>query len=136
MSRPGSNSCYKFVITTTATWDEAQAKCNGMGAYGVSIDTLEEYIWMLGYRVYHPQLHRLMWTGGYRFLGEWLWQKSGGESFPMKIKEFANGQPDNMHGNQNCLQLISDQSPQGKFDDEFCDQKRNFVCEKSEVKLF
>ena len=98
----------------------------------MSFDSLEEYIWMLGYKSFYKQLHDDMWTGGYKSVNNWFWLKNKGVSTKASIPAWDDDQPDNEKGRQDCLQI---RSSVHKFDDEYCDKKNRFICEKQESTL-
>lgn len=135
-------SCYKFVTTAPATWSEAQGLCRDMGGYLATLDTLEEIIWMRGYRNYHSGLQAQMWIGGYKKNGVWLWKGELADS-PVLIFDWGEHQPDdNGAGLQNCLSLFGINHPSPRlnsptkgwfhFDDTRCEYyKMQYICEKN-----
>ena len=109
-----------------------------MNATLATLETEEEIIWMHGYRSYHENLRTNTWAGGIKIEGNWFWQIAG-ENKPIEFFDWAESQPDNFAGAQNCLALFGeftrDEIPVARtwfrFDDDSCDAKNNYVCERS-----
>lgn len=57
-----------------------------------------------------------------RHEGKWIWMTTGA---PLLYNNFADGQPDNYGGKENCLELW----PNNKWNDGICDLKAYFACE-------
>lgn len=132
-------SCYNFVTSPTAKWSEAQGVCRDMGGHLATLDSLEEIIWIKGYRSHYVYLHKDMWIGGYKKDGKWLWKGDISDS-AIVITDWAKYQPDNWQGNQNCLRLWGSEISESfhndpkniwyRFDDAECDMSMPFICEK------
>ena len=129
--RPGSTSCYWFVVFPEVDWETADEACRNMSATLANLESEEEIIWMHGYKSYHQQLRINTWIGGRKFEGKWWWETSSGKQ-PMKITDWATTQPDNFGGNQDCLLTFGDHVSSEsffRFDDTQCANVNSYVCE-------
>lgn len=133
-----SDSCYKFVTEPKADWATAEDLCAKMGARLATLETLEEIIWMHGYRSYHTELRKSnAWVGGFEENQAWYWKGSRGDNYPIEVTDWAAHQPDNLNGNQDCLSLFGEhtdaRAPVGqtwfRFDDDGCFVHNSYVCE-------
>lgn len=70
--------------------------------------------------------NRLAWISGSDLAkeGEYVWLGSGR---PMAYKNFANNQPDNAGGNENCVQMLAT----GKWNDINCNTQLDYICQYS-----
>ena len=60
------NNCYKFVLTPKADYKGAQALCRDMGGELATLDSLNEILWMRGYRSFHPAVGDRSYVGAHR----------------------------------------------------------------------
>ena len=98
-------------------------------------DSLEEIVWMRGYRSYRKELKQYLWTAGYEKNGVWNWYFDH-EDYPLTVSDWAPGQPDNHMGSQHCLALFGDwaghtDATRYRFDDIGCEMAAAYVCEKN-----
>lgn len=102
------------------------------GAHLVIFETVEEIVWMRGYRSYHSELGAdPMWTAGHKVDGKWLW-RGVADDFPVTVTDWAPGQPD--FEEQKCLSLFGEQGPEIQytglgFDNDNCATPFNYICE-------
>lgn len=132
VNRPGSDSCYKFVLHAPTTWDRAEGLCRDERAHVATLETEQEIVWMHGYRSYHKNLQEFLWLGAYKKGNRWYWRGDVADS-PMLASDWAVGEPNNSNGNQECAILI-DNTTDGRrlrFDDVSCNAKFAFVCERN-----
>ncbi|XP_067930772.1 perlucin-like [Watersipora subatra] len=108
-----------------------------MDGYLATLESEEEIIWMHGYRSYHKTLRATSyWLGGQKSSGIWSWVRPDG-TYPIKVFDWAAGQPDNNAGNQNCLSMFGERQDMNiggvwfRFDDDTCTTFNNYVCEKT-----
>lgn len=131
-------SCYKFVTSKKANWAQASGFCADMKGHLVTLDSMDEIIWMKGFRSHNPSLRKQrFWIGGYKKDGIWMWKGDLADS-PMLVSDWAVGEPNMDGGKQECLQLFGEESSDGtpdshwyRFDDESCGIAREFICEKT-----
>ena len=64
-----------------------------------------------------------IWIGGNKFYGNWRWD--GIYKGDITVTDWYAGQPDNLGGYENCLQLMRD----GTWNDHFCSAEFPFICE-------
>lgn len=128
-----ADSCYKFVTTQMASWAQAEGLCVEMGAHLTVLETVDELIWMKGYRTFLPELNQRSWVGGYKKGGKWVWKGQESDS-EMQFTDWGVGEPNNSGGDENCLNLFGDHynkvTRAFKWNDGNCEVKHNFICEK------
>ena len=128
--------CYKFVIDQKTSWSQAQGLCLDMGGHLATLESEAEIIWIKGYHSHKSILRKeKFWVGGYEKSGVWYWKGDLADS-PILATDWANGQPDDFNGPQDCLVLYGDgeRNPADwfKFDDGHCSFQTGFICEKPE----
>ena len=125
------DSCYKFIIVKKASRSQAQGLCRDMGGHLAVLETDAEIVLMKGYRVHNPSLRKGMyWIGGYEKNGAWYWKGDVADS-PILVTDWANGQPDDFSGEQDCLVLFGESVPTPahwfRFDDNYYAAQYAFV---------
>ncbi|CAL4124926.1 unnamed protein product, partial [Meganyctiphanes norvegica] len=105
------------------TWYEAKTAC---GYQNQTLASLDDPKAVLDY-VVENYGNDLFFVGGSDAANEGTWEWLNGEPIPSNPTKFpwAVGQPDNW-GGQNCLVV----NFPGGYDDEACDEKRRYICEK------
>lgn len=127
-----SDSCYKFVTTQKATWAQAEGLCRDMGGYLAILESIDEIIWMRGFRAYHPQLRERSWVGGYKKEGHWVWKGEVSDSAILHT-EWRQGEPNNLAGKEACLELFGTRdigTESFQWNDLNCAYRLNFICER------
>lgn len=128
-----STSCYKF-LTDEVSWQEAQSRCKKMGGYLANLETVDEIIWLRGYRSMNLSPWWKFWIGGAKSdYSGWVWIDGEGSQLPMMEEDWGPNQPDNMYDNQSCLALFGFHKNHMHrwmcFDDEDCSKDHRFICE-------
>lgn len=59
-------------MLTPEKWQNAQGLCEEQGGFLATLNTLEEIIWIRGYRSYHTVLQGDSWIGGKLKDGKWI----------------------------------------------------------------
>ncbi|XP_067930822.1 C-type lectin 37Db-like [Watersipora subatra] len=111
--------------------------CKNKGGYLATLETEEEVIWMHGFRSFHERLRVNSWIGGQKKGDVWSW-KGLEQDFPIQFFDWAETEPDNYEGLQNCLALFGEYTIEGvpvaktwfRFDDDACSTQNAFICEK------
>ncbi|XP_069106625.1 perlucin-like [Argopecten irradians] len=124
--------CYK-VFTDHVKWVDAKQYCQIYGADLLEIDSAQEEFIVEGMiKRLHGTVHgeEVFWTDGTDLLmeGEWRWAGQGGESRLIQgYTHWADGQPSNDNGNENCLAIRA----QFKYEwnDDKCSRLKAFICE-------
>ena len=138
VKRAGSNSCYKFEVSSKVNWQTADKLCISLNGTLAILETEEEIVWMYGYRSFHEHLRSNTWIGGFKSEGDWYWKTTTG-NYSIAFLDWAARQPDNLGGSQNCLALFGEFTinniPVAKtwfrFDDDTCPVKNSYVCERN-----
>lgn len=81
----------------------------------------------------HKEMTDMYWTSGTDLGSEnnFFWA-SNGESFEVEHQPFHEGQPDNSHNNENCIELRYYKNVY-KLNDKNCDIKQYFICSSADV---
>ncbi|XP_033756324.1 echinoidin-like isoform X1 [Pecten maximus] len=124
-------SCYK-VVRIKATWAESDIYCHSAGADLATIETPEEQRFLEGHLAtnagaYDPPQ---FWIGGNDFAeeGTWEWLKS---KTPISAQSYSNwigATSPPINSDENCLMVTKGQHY--KWEDNNCDDKYFFICEK------
>lgn len=127
-----STSCYK-ILTYQVQWHEALTRCEKIGGYLINLETVEEMVWLRGYRTMHYTPVWNFWVGGALTDSGWMWIEQSGSQIPITDDNWSSGQPDNKLGNQTCLALFGYKKTSivrfMEFDDEDCNKQYRFICE-------
>lgn len=95
-------SCYKL-FTMPETWESARAKCEGLGAQLVKIESAEENDFLK--RTYLNSPGVTFWIGLNDQMeeGEWVWADGS------TLGDYANWHhdPNNLDGNQHCVHIAT-----------------------------
>lgn len=75
------------------------------------------------------------WIGGKRVDGELKWQGSPGVWYGMSYTNWYYGQPDNYQGDEDCVQIVKNETPPYGWNDNKCDEKMAFICEATENRV-
>ncbi|XP_074641666.1 perlucin-like [Tubulanus polymorphus] len=128
-------SCYKF-SNYKASWLEAQAYCQVMRANLISIEYWQENRFIVGYIRKNKRANKFnrgFWIGGNDFAkeGEWRWVQTGE---PIRYWNWYHGQPDNMKGQEHCLEL--EKKYGYRWNDQPCHIDNHFICEIPTEEIF
>ncbi|XP_048579857.1 uncharacterized protein LOC5521688 isoform X1 [Nematostella vectensis] len=117
-------SCYKF-NTARKTWSMAKADCHGAGGYLVKVDDATEQNF-LSYR--SRTISQSMWIGATDEAaeGHFVWE---GDGTLVNYTNWFRGEPNDHSGKEDCVEMIAGYYA-GYWNDNFCEQFRNFICEK------
>ncbi|VDI26006.1 Hypothetical predicted protein [Mytilus galloprovincialis] len=127
-----STSCY-HAAHILATWPEAAAYCESFGAELATIEDAQEqaYIEQMLNGLPHDKNQAAFWLGGHDILteGEWQWVISMDRII---YTNWGDGQPDNSHTSEHCLELSGQRS--FKWNDDGCEDHHYFICETGIIK--
>ncbi|XP_033753146.1 perlucin-like protein [Pecten maximus] len=123
---PFCNHCY-FFSSDKQSWYQAAFTCASRGGTLVAINSISELKWVK-YRA-KSLCRGDFWLGGNDIRTErrWVWN-------PYNILvnrdcvDWDRGQPDNYHGNQDCMLLWA--RADFRWDDQSCASAKNYICEK------
>lgn len=109
-----------------------------MGGHLATLEDAEEIIWMKGYRFHHPELWDDAWVGGFKNDGKWFWKGDIADT-SMIVPDWADGEPTNSGGREDCVALFGGKSDAAKyakshwfkFNDIACDTDLGYICEMS-----
>lgn len=113
---PGTTSLFKSV-NTGRQWSAAQADCKD------DVPNATHLIVMSNQAEVDYMAAESGWVGLFDNDTN-VFQNVTGE--PNDLRPFANGQPDNGGGNENCVQMRSDND---RLDDDQCNNNHRYVCE-------
>ncbi|XP_062614685.1 perlucin-like [Saccostrea cucullata] len=121
------SSCYVFIDGVLNSWTEAMSFCKGLSAKLVEIETRDENDFLQQHLQNMVHSHNY-WIGLTDAIveNEWLWMST------QKEAQFTNWglfQPDNAQNMEDCADIASF-FPHGVWNDEDCDAKLHFICEK------
>ncbi|XP_048750960.2 C-type mannose receptor 2-like [Ostrea edulis] len=130
---PFAGHCY-FFNEARSKWNDAADICYRQGSYLIETNSPAENTWIMesfllpetGVEKECPHIWSCScWIGAtyYKSSGTFVWNHSGGE---MVVPEWANDQPNNYTGNQECVILMRS----GSANDFVCNHAFQFVCEK------
>jgi hypothetical protein len=121
----GSNSTTYRQCVLQQTWDEARSTCQSLGGDLVVFDLPDEYIAVRGQ--FGSTFVDNSWIGytDAASEGTWAWVTGVNGYMPGAGEFWAQGEPSNDYGNENCAQLYAD----GHANDTFCGNALPFVCE-------
>uniref|UniRef100_A0A8C6SAD5 C-type lectin domain-containing protein n=1 Tax=Neogobius melanostomus TaxID=47308 RepID=A0A8C6SAD5_9GOBI len=124
--REYESKCY-FFSTDTKTWDEANLFCQRQHTNLMSIQDIHE-------RVRHSTNTKCivqqsptgisLWMGGHDSITEGGWEWTDGS--PFRYIHWNAGNPDDYFG-EDCLSILINS---GYWNDDNCDNKRGYICEK------
>ncbi|CAG5867752.1 unnamed protein product [Menidia menidia] len=118
--REHHDRCY-FFSADTKSWLDANAYCLSQRSHLMSIDSIEERLWV------RTQIDsEIYWIGLNDRVVEGVWEWSDGTPFIEQLSYWRQGQPDNWEDAEDCGQLVGESS--GHWNDENCDIKRKFIC--------
>ncbi|XP_067936824.1 perlucin-like [Watersipora subatra] len=124
-------NCYMFV-STRASWNQAQSRCADEGGILADLQDMQEIYWLMGYRAFYKNLKVTRhWVGGFKEDGVWKW-KGKNENTTMTIKHWAPGEPNNLGGRENCLELRGS-NQQYAWNDLQCKELLPFICERNQI---
>ncbi len=123
-----SGNCYKFV-NERMTYEEAEEHCQAEESYLVEIGSQMEQYFLQGLVGDNK-----VWIGlqDKAHNGNWSHWNSGA---PVAYSNWQDDQTDNKRGEQYCAELNNRWSI-GKWYDENCEAKQNFVCEQGSNQAF
>uniref|UniRef100_A0A4W5QKA4 C-type lectin domain-containing protein n=1 Tax=Hucho hucho TaxID=62062 RepID=A0A4W5QKA4_9TELE len=117
-------SSWYFLSTETKTWNESREDCLERGADLVIINSDKEQTFLFN-------LKMRLWIGLTDSVNEGTWTWVDGT--PLTTRYWHKPQPDNAGptGNEDCVEIRTDQRPLEAWNDLSCDSKLNWICEKS-----
>ncbi|KAM9449565.1 uncharacterized protein Hap1MRO34_022097 isoform 2-T4 [Clarias gariepinus] len=118
-----SSSLY-FMSNEIKSWTESRQDCRDKGADLVIINSREEQEFISKQKV-NGQIYVWIGLSDRETEGEWKWV----DGTPLNTVFWASGEPNNIHGDEDCVVIYSDDS--GNFwNDNKCSVKLNWICEK------
>ncbi|KAM8828848.1 secretory phospholipase A2 receptor isoform 3-T3 [Spinachia spinachia] len=120
--RENANNCY-FFSTDAKPWMEANAFCLEQNSNLMSIQDIEERLWVrtqIGTEIY--------WIGLTDRAVEGVWEWSDGSPFIPYLSYWTAGQPDNWgeEPGEDCGQVAG--GNRGQWNDENCGVRRKYIC--------
>ncbi len=120
--------CYNYVknrIENGMTYSEAEQFCHSEESYLVEVGSQMEQYFLQGLV---GDDYFATWIGlqDKHHSGNWSHWNSGA---PVEYSNWGDGQPDNYRGVQYCAEL-DNRRRNGKWNDDNCEAKNNFVCER------
>uniref|UniRef100_A0A8C6S314 C-type lectin domain-containing protein n=1 Tax=Neogobius melanostomus TaxID=47308 RepID=A0A8C6S314_9GOBI len=104
-------------------WQDAEAHCTKEQGHLVSIHSEEEHSFITGIVQQSPTGISL-WMGGHDSITEGGWEWTDGS--PFRYIHWNAGNPDDYFG-EDCLSILINS---GYWNDDNCDNKRGYICEK------
>ncbi|XP_036809793.1 CD209 antigen-like protein C [Oncorhynchus mykiss] len=116
-------SSWYFLSTETKTWKESREDCLERGADLVIINSDKEQTFLFN-------LKKRVWIGLTDSVKEGTWKWVDGT--PLTTRYWYDPQPDNAGptGEEDCVEIHTDQSPLKAWNDLSCDMKLKWICEK------
>ncbi|XP_031670768.1 C-type lectin domain family 10 member A-like [Oncorhynchus kisutch] len=119
-------SSWYFLSTETKTWKESREDCLERGADLVIINSDKEQTFLLN-------LNKRVWIGLTDSVKEGIWKWVDGT--PLTTGYWYYPQPDNggdkpENGEEDCVEIRTDQSPQEAWNDLSCAENLHWICEK------
>ncbi|XP_048039427.1 ladderlectin-like [Megalobrama amblycephala] len=111
--------CFKF-FSSQYTWARAEKFCLNYDGNLASVHSHGEYMFIQNLIKHQSSW---IWIGGYDAVEEGVWLWSDGSQMMYTI--WSPGNPNNIGGNQNCLEMHSGSTD---WNDDKCDNKKPFVC--------
>eukprot|EP00063_Salmo_salar_P075366 XP_014050201.1 PREDICTED: CD209 antigen-like protein C isoform X2 [Salmo salar] len=117
-------SSWYFLSTDTKTWKKSREDCLKRGADLVIINSDKEQTFLFN-------LKKRVWIGLTDSVNEGTWKWVDGTS--LTTRYWHKPQPDNAGhtGNEDCVEIRTDQRPLEAWNDMSCDSKLNWICEKA-----
>ncbi|XP_028419717.1 type-2 ice-structuring protein-like [Perca flavescens] len=117
--------CFIYV-PSPMTWVKAEKNCVSMGGNLVSVHNIMEYDELQKLIKAKSHEDKLTWIGGSDAVekSQWLWS----DGTPFHFTHWCRGEPNNLWGWQNCLQMNF--GAQKCWDDMQCSHDRPSVCVK------
>ncbi|XP_062614686.1 perlucin-like [Saccostrea cucullata] len=121
------SSCYVFIAGVLNSWTEAMSFCKALSAKLVEIETQDENHFLSNHlqRMAHGHNYWIGLTDAI-FENEWLWMSTQKEA---QYTNWGPFQPDNDQHMEDCAD-IAFFGQHGLWNDENCDTKQHFICEK------
>ncbi|XP_021344838.1 perlucin-like protein, partial [Mizuhopecten yessoensis] len=118
--------CYLF-SSDKQSWYNAAFTCAEKGGTLVAINTISELNWVKNHT--RTLCRGDFWMGGNDIRNErrWVWNPYN-TLVNRDCTDWHPGQPDNYHGNQDCMLLWA--SKEFQWDDQSCTNAKNYICEK------
>ncbi|XP_029622358.1 CD209 antigen-like protein E isoform X2 [Salmo trutta] len=117
-------SSWYFLSTESKTWKESREDCLKRGADLVIINSDKEQTFLFN-------LKKRVWIGLTDSVNEGTWKWV--DDTPLTTRYWHKPQPDNAGhtGNEDCVEIRTDQRPLEAWNDMSCDSKLNWICEKA-----
>ncbi|GAB6030380.1 Fc fragment of IgE, low affinity II, receptor for (CD23) [Chamberlinius hualienensis] len=122
--------CY-FFSTAAATWHNAIKSCRDKDSHLAFPMNEQEQLNLqlaLSKRRKYKEKHNFWIGGNEEKQGEWRWFHN---KIPIKFANWAENQPDNVHGNEHCLLMV--ETANFKWNDFNCDKTAQFICQSSKI---
>ncbi|XP_040026082.2 ladderlectin-like [Gasterosteus aculeatus] len=117
--------CFRF-IPRAMTWTNAEKNCLSLGGHLASVHSVLEYHGIQTAILSSSSNHPNTWIGGSDAQEEKQWFWSDGIRFD--YTNWANGEPNNLGGNQHCIQMNFGDAK--AWDDVDCLTKLPSICAK------
>ncbi|XP_054907141.1 receptor-type tyrosine-protein phosphatase H-like [Poeciliopsis prolifica] len=118
-----------YFVNTTLNWTDAQSLCR---RDYTDLATIESTADVEAVDRTTEDYTGLAWIGLYdELVNSWKWSLNDSSFYGDEEETFRNwfsGQPNNLNGKQHCVILLSGSPYSGKWDDQECEEAREFVC--------
>ena len=115
------------------TWTQAQQRCHQHGANLISIHSEEEQNFVVGH-ANKSWFSASMWIGlnDRNLEGGYVWS----DGSPVQFTNWDSREPNDMKGQEDCVELNLDTKTTNKWNDERCGMLRSFGCKIRRGKHF
>ncbi|XP_037810575.1 C-type lectin 37Da-like [Lucilia sericata] len=124
---------YYYFGQSKVSWYSAYTICRTMGGLLASYETRKEMGELSKYMIskYSKNFNAWLAASDQDTEGQWIWYNTGET---ITYAEWAQGQPDNWNGNENCAHLMS---INGKYqmNDVHCGLRFYYICEADKPKM-
>ncbi|XP_052790947.1 C-type lectin domain family 17, member A-like [Mya arenaria] len=125
-----AESCYKIEKDALKMWTDAKKSCEDQQSHLVIVMNLEENTFLRSevLKIEPPQRNLQYWMDGTDLAseGNWTWEQTG-DTF--EISDWSPHEPNQNAGEEDCLSYLS---TNGRWNDEHCDKREGYICEKGE----
>ncbi|CAK0748295.1 exported hypothetical protein [Gammaproteobacteria bacterium] len=125
---PSNNHTYTF-FNTPLDWGSAQSACGQLGGYLATITSQEENDWITTNII--AAVNSSVWVGGTDEGHEGTWTWVTGEIWD--YKNWNPGEPNNLGGNENYLEIASARLPNGIWNDGQGYYSLPYLCESDSL---
>ncbi|XP_056622938.1 CD209 antigen-like protein E [Triplophysa dalaica] len=110
-----------FISSEQKSWSYSRQFCRDLGGDLVIINTEEEQ------RYIHSIIKEDTWIGlsdtDKEGVMKWV------DNSTPKVSFWISGEPNNAHGNEDCVQIVSSYPLKNSWNDQPCTEERRWICE-------